>query len=104
MESIRKQSTYFSKKKIIVSAGPTIEKIDPVRAITNFSTGRMGYTLAKHFAEEGADVTLVSGPVNLLKPENTRLIKVESAVEMHLENQQHYPHLYRYRTTEHLLS
>ena len=85
MESIRKQNTYFSKKKIIVSAGPTIEKIDPVRAITNFSTGRMGYTLAKHFAEEGADVTLVSGPVNLLKPENTRLIKVESAVEMHLE-------------------
>ena len=68
--------------KVLISAGPTREKIDPVRFITNFSTGKMGYALAAAAAEAGHEVTLVSGPVALNAPENVQRISVESAAEM----------------------
>lgn len=70
-------------QKVLVTAGPTYERIDPVRFIGNFSSGKMGYTIAEEFASRGADVTLVSGPVSL-KPVSPliRLVKVESARQM----------------------
>lgn len=71
-------------KKIIITAGPTVEKIDPVRYITNRSTGKMGYSIAKQATDRGAEVTLVSGPTNLVPPQNLKqFIKVESAQEMY---------------------
>lgn len=73
----------LSGKKILITAGPTYEKIDPVRYIGNFSSGKMGYALAEECASRGASVTLVSGPVQL-KVENPsiKVIAVESADEM----------------------
>lgn len=70
-------------KKVLVTAGPTREKLDPVRFFTNRSTGKMGYAIAEVAAELGADVTLVSGPVNLVNPEGVKVIRVESAQEMY---------------------
>ncbi|WJP98617.1 bifunctional phosphopantothenoylcysteine decarboxylase/phosphopantothenate--cysteine ligase CoaBC [Macrococcus bovicus] len=69
-------------KKILVTAGPTIERIDAVRYLTNNSSGRMGYAIAEAAQLRGADVTLVSGPVQLEVPNNVRFIQVESAAEM----------------------
>lgn len=71
-------------KTVMVTAGPTFEKIDPVRFIGNYSTGKMGYALAEECAARGAEVMLVSGPVNI-HPKNTgiRCIRVESAGEMY---------------------
>ena len=70
-------------KKVMITAGPTREKIDPVRFISNFSTGKMGYMLAKTFADRGAQVSLVSGPVNVeLKHPGVEVLRVESASEM----------------------
>ena len=73
----------FKGKKILVTAGPTREKIDPVRFVSNYSTGKMGYALAECLAQRGAEVVLVSGPVGL-KPHssNISLVSVESAKEM----------------------
>ncbi len=72
----------FLKKRVLVTAGPTREKIDPVRFISNFSTGKMGYALAEAAQERGADVVLVSGPVSILPPKGVRVVNVESAAEM----------------------
>ena len=69
-------------KKILVTAGPTREAIDPVRFITNHSSGKMGYAIARAAARRGAKVTLVSGPVQLQPPMFTKVIPVESAQEM----------------------
>jgi len=69
-------------KKIVVTAGPTHEPIDPVRFIGNRSSGKMGFALAQCAAERGGDVTLVSGPVTLATPRNVRRIDVETAAEM----------------------
>lgn len=69
-------------KKVLVTAGGTLESIDPVRFIGNRSSGKMGYALAKQAANLGADVVLVSGPTSLVAPENVRLINVESALQM----------------------
>lgn len=69
-------------KKIIITAGPTEEKIDPVRCITNHSSGKMGYELAKAAVSRGANVTLVSGPVSLPIPERVSFVGVRSAEEM----------------------
>jgi phosphopantothenoylcysteine decarboxylase/phosphopantothenate--cysteine ligase len=73
----------LNKKKVLITAGPTNEKIDPVRFIGNHSTGKMGFSLAAEAARRGADVTLIAGPVNLTAehPNITR-INVESAREM----------------------
>lgn len=69
-------------KKILVTAGPTVEAVDPVRFITNRSTGKMGYAIAKIASLRGADVTLVSGPVSIEPPRFVNVINVESAEEM----------------------
>lgn len=69
-------------KKILVTAGPTQEAIDPVRVITNHSTGKMGYAIARAAMLRGADVTLVSGPVNLSPPPFVEVIPVRSAEDM----------------------
>ncbi len=79
---------FQSKKKnldkvVLVTAGPTYEKIDPVRFVGNYSTGKMGYAIAEELANQGAQVTLVSGPTNMkVKNNNIKLLKVESAQEM----------------------
>jgi phosphopantothenoylcysteine decarboxylase/phosphopantothenate--cysteine ligase len=68
--------------KIMVTAGPTIEPIDPVRYITNRSSGKMGYAIAHKAAMRGADVTLISGPTNIKPPLGVNLIRVNTAEEM----------------------
>ncbi|WP_417900876.1 bifunctional phosphopantothenoylcysteine decarboxylase/phosphopantothenate--cysteine ligase CoaBC [Bacillus haimaensis] len=70
-------------KKILVTAGPTLEKIDPVRFISNRSTGKMGYRIAEVAADLGAEVTLVSGPTALSDPPKVHTIRVESAEQMY---------------------
>lgn len=67
---------------IILTAGPTVEPIDPVRFLSNHSSGRQGYALAVALARRGARVTLVSGPVSLAPPESVDVVKVETALEM----------------------
>ena len=69
-------------KKILVTAGPTQESIDPVRYITNHSTGKMGYSIAKIAAYRGAEVILISGPVNIPPPHHVKIINVISAKDM----------------------
>ncbi len=70
-------------KKILITAGPTREALDPVRFLTNHSSGRMGYALAEAAYERGALVTLISGPVNLAAPTGVDVIKVDSALAMY---------------------
>lgn len=70
-------------KKVVVTAGPTRERIDPVRYITNFSSGKMGYSMAAAARKLGADVVLVSGPVDLPVPAGVRRVDVESAADMY---------------------
>ncbi|WP_321372933.1 bifunctional phosphopantothenoylcysteine decarboxylase/phosphopantothenate--cysteine ligase CoaBC [uncultured Draconibacterium sp.] len=71
-------------KSYLVTAGPTFEKIDPVRFIGNYSSGKMGYAIAEELAEQGAEVTLVSGPVSVsTKSSGINVLKVESAEEMY---------------------
>ena len=69
-------------KHVLITAGPTREPIDPVRYLTNHSSGRQGYAIASAFAARGADVTLVSGPVSLPAPSGVKLVKIETAQEM----------------------
>jgi phosphopantothenoylcysteine decarboxylase/phosphopantothenate--cysteine ligase len=69
-------------KRILITAGPTVEHIDPVRAITNLSSGRMGYSLAQAALDMGAHVTLVSGPTSLPAPKGADLKHVTSAEDM----------------------
>lgn len=76
------QQSPLSKKKILITAGPTYEKIDPVRFIGNYSSGKMGFALAAECARRGAEVTLVAGPVGLPTPDGVRRIDVESCQEM----------------------
>ena len=70
---------------ITVTAGPTIEELDPVRYISNYSSGKMGFAIAKAAAEMGATVNLISGPVNLTTPNNVNRINVKSAKQMYDE-------------------
>jgi len=70
-------------KKILITAGPTVEAIDPVRFISNHSSGKMGYAIAKNAIKRGAQVLLVSGPVNLQPPAGVDLISVTTADEMY---------------------
>ena len=69
--------------RVVVSAGPTREYLDPVRFISNPSSGKMGYAVASEAQARGAQVSLISGPVNLSDPPGVRVVKVESAVQMH---------------------
>ena len=87
-EILREIEIYFNnlnknkKYKALVTAGPTNEYIDPVRFITNKSSGKQGYALAKSLAKKGFETTLISGPTNLKTIDNINLIKVETADEM----------------------
>ena len=81
----------YKKIKALVTAGPTNEYIDPVRFITNKSSGKQGYEIAKSLLKRGFDTTLISGPTNLNVDENINLIKVETAEEMFKETQKNLP-------------
>lgn len=84
LEDYFAKSAELAKKKVVITAGPTYEKIDPVRFIGNYSSGKMGYALAEECAARGAEVILVSGPVQLTTSHpGIRRIDVESAAEMH---------------------
>lgn len=72
----------FKGKRLLITAGPTREAIDPVRYISNHSSGKMGYAVAKAAVMRGAEVTLISGPVSIKPPEGVNLINVDSAIEM----------------------
>lgn len=72
----------LARLRVVVSAGPTVEKLDPVRYISNRSSGKMGYAVAEAARARGASVTLVSGPVSLAKPEGVRVVGIESAADM----------------------
>jgi len=79
------------KLKALVTAGPTNEYIDPVRFITNKSSGKQGYEIAKSLSKKGFDTTLISGPTNLKIDDDIKLIEVETADEMLLETQKNLP-------------
>lgn len=84
-EYIEKEAAYekdLEGKRILVTAGPTREALDPVRYITNFSTGKMGYAIAKAAALRGASVTLVTGKTEIKKPSFVKVIEVGSAADM----------------------
>jgi len=76
------QPKILTGKRILITAGPTIEAIDPVRAITNFSTGKMGYSIAQAAHEMGAKVVLVTGPTALPVPRNVSTIQIKTAENM----------------------
>jgi phosphopantothenoylcysteine decarboxylase / phosphopantothenate---cysteine ligase len=91
---------YFSDKKdlagrkILVTAGPTYEEIDPVRFLGNHSTGKMGFAVANALADRGAEVTLITGPVNInIKNQSIRRINVVSAQQMYNVALQHFPEM-----------
>jgi len=77
------QDSAFYGKSVVVTAGPTREKIDGVRFISNYSSGKMGFAIARAAAQRGALVTLITGPVHLATPPGVTRLDVESAVEMH---------------------
>lgn len=77
-------------KTVLITAGPTREKIDPVRFLTNHSTGKMGYAIASEAVKMGARVILVSGPVHLEAPKGVELVSVESAEDMYLAAMDHF--------------
>ena len=81
----------ITSKKILITAGPTYEKIDPVRFIGNYSSGKMGFALAEECARRGAEVTLIAGPVNVQCSSNIHRIDVESCQEMHDAATQAFP-------------
>ena len=83
LENFFENSQDLAGKKIIITAGPTYEKIDPVRFIGNYSSGKMGFALAEECRKRGAQVTLISGPVQLKSSEGIQRIDVESCEEMH---------------------
>ena len=85
LEYVLKEIAYekdMKGQRVLVTAGPTVEKIDPVRYITNHSTGKMGYAIAKNCMMRGAQVTLVTGPTSIPKPHFVRVVEIESAKEM----------------------
>ena len=77
------QAKVLAGRRVLITAGPTFEAIDPVRGITNLSSGKMGYAIARAAREAGADVILVSGPTALATPHGVRRIDVQSARQMH---------------------
>ncbi len=84
LEEFFASRTVLEKKKIVITAGPTYEKIDPVRCIGNYSSGTMGFALAEVCAQQGAEVTLIAGPVSLATVHpNIHRVDVESAEEMY---------------------
>ena len=88
---------YFNKKdtlkglKAVVTAGPTYENIDPVRFIGNYSSGKMGYEIARELRECGADVVLITGPASIPIPDGLKVVKVVSAKDMYDATLKHFP-------------
>ena len=91
LEIYFKQISKNKKLKAIVTAGPTQELIDPVRFITNRSSGKQGYEIANSLVENGFDTTLISGPTNLKPNDNLKLIKVKTGEEMHKKTMELLP-------------
>ncbi len=83
MKSFEPKNLPLAGIKVVITAGPTRERIDPVRYISNFSSGKMGYAMAEAAAMLGAETILVSGPVEIEKPIGVRIINIESAAEMY---------------------
>ncbi|MCM3600243.1 bifunctional phosphopantothenoylcysteine decarboxylase/phosphopantothenate--cysteine ligase CoaBC [Robertmurraya korlensis] len=81
-EFFQPKNAPLKRRKVLVTAGPTREKIDPVRYITNFSSGKMGYAIAEQAKNLGAEVTLITGPVSIEPPLGVKVIHVESAQDM----------------------
>lgn len=92
LENYSNQKLPLLGKKALVSAGPTYEAIDPVRFIGNHSSGKMGYAIAQQLKELGADVTLVSGPTALPKPDQITVVPVTSAAEMLQACEKYFDH------------
>ncbi|MNE07533.1 Coenzyme A biosynthesis bifunctional protein CoaBC [compost metagenome] len=92
LENYSNQNLPLLGKKALVSAGPTYEAIDPVRFIGNHSSGKMGYAIAQQLKELGADVTLVSGPTALPKPDQITVVPVTSAAEMLQACEKYFDH------------
>ncbi len=90
INNLFKSTLDLKGRTIIVTAGPTREAIDPVRFISNHSTGKMGYAIAEKAAKRGALVYLISGPTNLIAPKDVNLIKITTANEMYSAIMDHY--------------
>jgi phosphopantothenoylcysteine decarboxylase/phosphopantothenate--cysteine ligase len=82
IESLELNNSLLTGKRVIVTAGPTIEPLDPTRFISNYSSGKMGYAIAESARNFGAEVTLISGPTALAAPFNINIIQVKTADEM----------------------
>lgn len=82
---------FFKGRKVLINAGPTMEDLDPVRFLTNRSSGKMGLALARALRNSGAEVTLVHGPINIPLPRNIHCIQVRSAAEMAKTCMQYFP-------------
>ena len=94
LEDFFRQRDSLAKKKVMITAGPTYERIDPVRFIGNYSSGKMGFALAEECAARGASVTLIAGPVQQeAHHPGIRRINVESAEEMHEAAVAHFPQM-----------
>ena len=92
LEEYFTKQAQLSKKKVLITAGPTYEQIDPVRFIGNWSTGKMGFALAEECAQRGAEVTLIAGPVSLTTEHpNIKRIDVKSAHQMYEAAMQNFP-------------
>ena len=92
LEEYFTKQAQLSKKKVLITAGPTYEQIDPVRFIGNWSTGKMGFALAEECAQRGADVTLIAGPVSLTTEHpNIKRIDVKSAHQMYEAAMANFP-------------
>ena len=91
LQNVLSTKRQLAGKKLLVTAGPTQEQIDPVRYLTNYSSGKMGFSIAEVGAEMGAEVTLVAGPVNLPTPKGVKRIDVVSTDEMYQAVMKHYP-------------
>ena len=92
IEEFFNASLPFSGKKVMITAGPTYEPIDPVRFIGNFSSGKMGVEIAKALANQGAEVNLITGPISIdVEDQGINVIKVTTAEEMHVECLKTFP-------------
>ncbi|MEK6620504.1 MAG: bifunctional phosphopantothenoylcysteine decarboxylase/phosphopantothenate--cysteine ligase CoaBC, partial [Chloroflexota bacterium] len=82
VDALRARSRRLAGRRVVVTAGPTLEPIDPVRVITNRSSGKMGYAVAQAARDAGAEVTLVTGPTALAAPPGVRLVPIETVAEL----------------------
>ncbi|SFL98349.1 phosphopantothenoylcysteine decarboxylase / phosphopantothenate--cysteine ligase [Gracilibacillus orientalis] len=93
LEMDTNRTSQWKDKKVLITAGPTREALDPVRFFTNYSSGKMGYALAQAAMENGAEVVLITGPTTLTPPQNVTTIEVSSADEMFEQVTKHYENM-----------